>query len=167
MARNPFKDNSQKDQRTSGVFSLGVGEVTNVPDNNAHQIGVRPLTKTGDGQNITKPTGMTVAVSQKGDIAVPNKGDLVVFGRIKNRKNIVLGVLYSQESNIRDYDSQERHIGSESNSGTFIHGPFGVVPKIDEAPSAPPDGSVWYRSDLGEYRGMEDGTKVRFNTTAI
>lgn len=34
-------------------------------------------------------------------------------------------------------------------------------------PSNPVDGSLWYRSDLDEYRGVENGSVVSFNTTQV
>lgn len=40
-----------------------------------------------------------------------------------------------------------------------------IVRILDEDPDDPVDGAVWYRSDTGEYRGVEDGTTVIFDTT--
>jgi hypothetical protein len=34
-------------------------------------------------------------------------------------------------------------------------------------PSNPPDGAMWYRADLDEYHGVENGTVVSFDTTTI
>lgn len=167
MARDPFEDSKQRVEREKGSFALGIGEVVASPDDTAHQVVIQPTTKTGEDSTVTRPSPATVMVSQKGDVCVPQEGDMVVFGRFKNRQNVVLGVLYSKQSKIRTYKSEERHIGSESGGGTFIHGPFGVVPKRDEDPSDPVPGSVWYRTDLDEYRGVEGGTKVSFNTTAV
>lgn len=42
-----------------------------------------------------------------------------------------------------------------------------VVRVVDSDPSDAVDGAIWYRSDLNEYRGMEDGAVVTFDTTAV
>jgi hypothetical protein len=39
-----------------------------------------------------------------------------------------------------------------------------TVPTLGSDPSNPGDGTVWYRTDLDEYRGVEDGTTVTFRT---
>lgn len=166
MSKNPFKDTQDAVKRQRGNFALGIAKVMFVPESSAHQIVIQPVTATEPGTE-TNPAPATVSVPQKGDIALPTEGDLVVFGRFKNRQNVVLGTLYSQKSSIREYRGDERHIGDDDGSGVFIHGPFGVVPKLDADPPAAPDGAVWYRTDLDEYRGVEGGTTVRFNTTTV
>lgn len=166
MSQDPFKDSREREKRNRGNFALGVARVVDVPDDAGHQIVIQQLTKT-DSSTDTKPEPSTVMVPQKGDVALPKEGDLVVFGRFMNRGIIILGTIYSQQSSIRSYDAESRHIGSDSSTGLFLHGPFGVVPVVDEAPEEPPRAAVWYRSDLDEYRGMEDGTKVRFDTTPV
>jgi hypothetical protein len=167
MALNPFEDSRQKVRDSTGEFSLGLARVTASPDDSNHRIGIRPVTQTGANETITNPTGADVLVSEFGDVNVPQRGDMVVFGRFENRNPVVLGTIYTQESAAREYDSTERHIGRESSAGLFLHGPFGVVPRRTEAPENPPDGAIWYREDLDEYRGVENGTKVSFDTTTV
>lgn len=167
MAQNPFKDSKRRLDRRNGDYALGVAKVVSSPDDAAHRVAIVPLTSTGRGETSTQPSSATVLVDQKGDISVPSEGDLVLFGRLKNRDHIVIGTIYSKESTIRDYHSEERHIGHEDGAGTFIHGPFGVQPRVTEDPEDAPDGSIWYREDIGEYRGMEDETKVKFDTTEV
>lgn len=110
---------------------------------------------------------MSVSIDGVGDISLPSEGDLVAFGRFKDRKNVVLGVLYGQSDDIRSYDPSERHIGHDDNGGTYVHGPFGVVPKRSDDPSDPDDGAVWYNESVNEYRGSEDGAVVSFDTTPV
>lgn len=168
MAQDPFKDSRQRHRRNRGNFSLGIARVVSAPSNAGHQVAIQPVTSSGDGgETETRPSPAGVVVPVKGDISLPAVGDLVVFGRFKNRQNVVLGTIYSQQSDIREYDAAERHVGIESNEGTYIHGPFGVVPTVTEDPQSPPDGAVWYRTDLDEYRGVEGGTTVSFSTTAV
>jgi len=42
-----------------------------------------------------------------------------------------------------------------------------TVPVVSSDPSGASDGDIWYRSDLDEYRGVENGTTVSFDTTTV
>lgn len=166
MSLDPFKDSRDRTRRTKRNNGLDVAVVVGTSPEN-HMVAIREVTSTGDVVTETKPTNAAVVVDQKGDVNLPEEGDLVVVARFKSRVPIVLGTYYTQQKQIREAVAEERHIGSEDGEGVFLHGPFGVVPKVSESVTGAPDGAVWYREDLGEYRGMENGTKVSFNTTAV
>lgn len=117
MAQNPFKDNQQTADRRRGEYSLGIGRVVSVPDDADHQVAIQPVTQTADGTNVTRPETATVMVTRKPDIALPSEGDLVVFGRFKNRQHIILGTIYSQQSKINSYESGERVVSNADGSG--------------------------------------------------
>jgi hypothetical protein len=166
MALDPFEDSRQRTNRSERQNGLDVAVVVGTSPEN-HMVAIREVTSTGDPITGSDPTNAAVVVDEKGDVNLPREGDLVVIARFKSRVPIVLGTYYTQQNQIRDASAQERHIGSEDGEGVFLHGPFGVVPKLSESVTGAPDGAVWYRSDLDEYRGMENGTKVRFDTTAV
>ena len=46
---------------------------------------------------------------------------------------------------------------------------YRIVRRVTSDPDADDrvDGSVWYRTDLDEYRGQEDGSVVTINSTAV
>jgi hypothetical protein len=165
MTYNPFEEADRKVQKAKRDFALGLGIVTAVPDDVDHQIVMKEITDVGDGGN--GPTGSTVMVPQRGDIALPSRGDMIVFGRLKNGEPLTLGTIYSREAPSREYAANERHIGADDGGGTYLHGPFGVVPKVTDDPQNAVDGAVWYRTDIDEYRGQEDGNTVTFDTTTV
>lgn len=167
MTQNPFADASQKAASVRGDFSLSVAQVTEAPDDGGHIIAIKPTTKAGGQQTETSATPATVLVPQRGDVALPREGDLVVFSRLENRKPVVIGTLYSYLSSIREHDADERHIGADDGAGLFLHGDFATVPTRADDPSNPADGAVWYRTDLDEYRGVENGQTVAFDTTNV
>lgn len=164
MTQNPFETTRKESKRRADDFALGFARVLEVPDDSAHQVVLKPLTRTTEATE-TDPQSATVSVVQKGDVALPQEGDVVVYGRITSEKIVVLDVVYSRYSDIRDYDHRERHIGAESGEGVFLHGPFGVVPKVTEDATDAADGAVWYRTDIDEFRGKQDGTVVEFGTS--
>lgn len=166
MALNPFEDSRQKTRRASRQQGLDVAKVVDV-DEAAHMVLIRTMTKTGaEAQTDTSPTPAIVSVDERGDVSLPSVGDTVVVARFKSRNPVVLGTYYTRERDLREYEVGERHIGSDDGS-VFIHGRFGVVPKVTEDPTDAPDGAIWYRDDLDEYRGREGGQTVRFDTTAV
>lgn len=166
MSLDPFKDSRERTRRSERKNGLDVAVVVG-RSTDSHMVAIREVTSTGEPVTETKPANAAVTIDQKGDVNLPEEGDLVVIARFKNRTPVVLGTYYTQPKQIREAAAEERHIGSEDGEGVFLHGPFGVVPKVSESVTGAPDGSVWYREDLGEYRGMEDGTKVSFDTTAV
>jgi hypothetical protein len=159
MALNPFEDARQADQRRRGEYSLAVARVVGVDSAAKHRVAVRPVTSAGGGRTITSPTSATVLVGQRGDIALPDVGDLVIIGRFENREDVVLGTFYSKESDIRDHETDERHIGADDGS-TWLHGRYAVPPRLTEHPSDPADGAVWYRSDLDDLYHYTDENGV-------
>jgi len=50
---------------------------------------------------------------------------------------------------------------------SFNDAPVVILPGRGTDPPAPADGSIWYRTDLDEYRGVENGNKVSFDTTQV
>lgn len=159
MALNPFEDARQADQRREGEYSLAVARVTQIDAAAKHRVAVQPVTSVGGGQTLTAPTSATVLVSQLGDIALPEVGDLVIIGRFENREDVVLGTFYSKESDIRDHDTDERHVGDDEGT-TWLHGEYAVPPRRDTHPSAPADGAVWYRTDLNDLYHYTDENGV-------
>lgn len=161
MAKNPFKDSTRKTRRSTDNAFLDLGVVKQVDADATHTVLVEILSTGGD----SGPVVAAATVSQQGDISVPDVGSLVVIGRVKGRRPIVLGVLYTTEDDIPEYLVGERHIGGEA--GTFISGPFVRAPSVSSDPDSPPDGAIWYREDLDEYRGVEGGSVVSFSTAAV
>jgi hypothetical protein len=51
--------------------------------------------------------------------------------------------------------------------GTFTVETEFTVPVVSSDPSGASDGDIWYNSAADEYRGVEDGTTVRFDTTSV
>lgn len=167
MTQNPFRDSRQRVQRQQGQFALGVGRVMQVPDASAHEVVVKPLTSTGAEQTESAQDAAVVLVAAKGDIALPSVDDLVVFGKLESSDKIILGTLYSRASSIREYAADERHVGREAGGETVLHGSAMVAPTRTEDPADATDGALWYRTDLDEYRGVENGNTVRFDTTQV
>lgn len=160
MARNPFEDSARKAESVRDSYAFDLGVVRRVEDDDSHMAVVEVVSSGSEA-----PERLPVMVTAQGDISLPSRGDMVVIGYARGRKPFVLGTIYTRQTAPTDYESGERVLSGSA--GVFLEGPFGVVPIVSEAPDAPPDGSVWYRDDLDEYRGMEGGTKVRFDTTAV
>lgn len=166
MTADPFREVEQTVQRNMNAFSLSVARVADVPDNVQHQIKITPVTETANLATITQSTTASVAVSQQGDIALPEQGDLVVVGRFENRNPVVIGVLYASEDDVRDYSRDERHI-ADADIGVYVHGRYLSPPNRTDDPDNPPASAMWYRSDIDEYRGVEGGQVVSFDTTDV
>ena len=166
MALDPFENARNETAAQEQLRGLDVGVVVDTSPEN-HMVAVKEVTSTGQPMTETSPTSASVLVSQHGDIALPQKGDLVIVGRMTSDIAVVLGTFYSDKTEIRTASAESRHIGADDGDGTYLHGPFGVVPIRSEAVTGVPNGSVWYRDDIDEYRGMEDDTKVTFETTPV
>lgn len=166
MSFNPFEDADEKTRRTEDREGLELATVVDAPSDANHQVAIEVMTETGFLDTATRPTNASAVVPKRGDVAVPSEGDMVLVARLKSRKPVVVGTVYDDGNEVRDYGPDERHVGSDDGP-TFVHGTFGVVPKVSSDPSGAVDGAVWYRTDLDEYRGVENGTTVSFNTTAV
>ena len=162
MTADPFKNSREEASRVSEKQGIDVGTVVAV-DYEGHRVAVREATETAGQSTDTSPSIASVAVPRKGDVAMPEEGDLVAMVRLMNRSPIVFGTWYSRYGEIPDTDGAERHISGRD--GVFIDGPFVKAPRRSDDPSDAPDGSMWYRDDLDEYRGVENGTIVTFDTT--
>lgn len=164
MSLDPFKDSRDRTRRQEQQNGLDAAVVVGVSVEK-HMVAIREVTSTGERVTEGRPTNAAVLVDDRGDIALPSEGDMVLVARFKGRTPIVVGTYYTQQSQIPGGADGERHIGGSD--GVFIDGPFGVVPQTTDDVSDAPDGAIWYREDLAEYRGMEGGTKVSFDTTAV
>jgi hypothetical protein len=167
MTANPFRDATEKADRVAEVNPIGVAEVANVADDAGHVITIEPLTKVIDQTTVTDGEPADVLVRQRGDVALPNEGDIVVYSHFDDGTVVVLGTLYGYRDEVRAYAADERHVGSDDGAGVFLHGPFASAPRVSDDPDDAPDGAVWYRDDLDEYRGVESGTTVTFDTTNV
>lgn len=167
MTANPFRDSTRKVRRQRGEFALGVAEVKSVDADRSHTVLVQPLTTAASNKTLTDAEPADVLVSQNGDVSLPAEGDLVVYGHLNDEDIVVLDTLYGYRDQVREYAVDERHLGQDDGGGVFLHGPFAAAPSVEQDPSDPPDGAVWYRSDLAEYRGQESGTTVTFDTTDV
>lgn len=159
MASNPFVDNEQKSRRHSDDFALDLARVKRVEDDDDHQAVVEIVST-----DTEAPAKLPATVSHTGDVALPSEGDMVVVGYARGQKPVVIGTVYTRQDNPQ-YGADERHVHGDG--GVFLVGPFAAAPKVDSDPASPPDGAVWYRTDLNEYRGVENGTTVSFDTTAV
>lgn len=166
MTANPFENAKQTVERNLNTFSLILARVADVPDNVTHQAKITPMTETAGGATITQSLTASVAVPQKGDIVLPKNGDIVIVGRLQNRQPVILAVLYAAEDDVRDYSRDERHI-ADDDIGVYIHGRYMTPPSRTDDPNTPPSSAIWYRSDLNEYRGVEGGQIVSFDTTDV
>lgn len=148
MTADPFQNARQESRRTQRHMGLDIGVVVGVSAAN-HMVAVREVTDTGERQTASPPTTAAVTTDQQGNVVLPSEGDLVVLARFRNRTPVVLGTFYAQKGEV----------------------PGGVqrrqTPQVSEDPSDPDDGTMWYRTDLDEYRGVEAGTVVSFNTTNV
>lgn len=169
MGYIPTEDARERvqNERQRGTYGIYAATVVGSSGSSGHMIVVKPITSTGVQETSTDPTSATVLTTTKGDIEQPKEGDVVALAPIRGKeKPIVIGTLYTGESGIRRYEAGERHVGRDDH-GTYLHGSFATAPKRTDDPSDPPDGAVWYREDIDEYRGVENGTIVTFNTTAV
>jgi hypothetical protein len=166
MTANPFSDAKQRVDRQSGEFALQLARVIDVPSDATHQVLVESMTKTSE-RTVAKPTPATVITAATGDISLPKAEDVVILGKLPNGQDVVLGSVYWKNSVVRDYDAAERHIGRDDGGGVWLHGPFAAAPKRTDDPTDAPNGAVWYRDDLDEYRGQRDGNTVSFDTTQV
>lgn len=163
MPPNPFTDSAEKSEEVRDAMGVGVGVVIGV-SYESHMVGLRELTGTG-GDTSGTPTQAAVAVDESGDVSLPSVGDTVVFARFMNRQPVVIGPYYTTLGEIPDTDGSERVVsGSDS---IRLSAPYVVDPKRTDDPSDAPDGARWYREDLDEYRGMQNGNIVRFDTTQV
>lgn len=176
MTLDPFKDSEERVRRREDSFALDFAKVVDSPPDANHRVVVRVVTDIGEGgvELAGKPQPAFVTAATSGDISVPEEGDFVVVGYLRGRQMVVVGSAYTRLNRSPSYEVGERRIGNDSgsvrvrDSGVVaVDGPFGVVPKRTDDPSSPEDGSVWYRSDLDEYRGVENGNTVTFNTTTV
>lgn len=166
MVSDPFRNAREESSRVSDKQGIDIGIVVGV-DDSGHRVAFREVTETGgiESDTTTSPSVASVAVDSKGDYNLPSEGDLVAILRLMNRNPLVISTFYSQQSDVPDADGAERHVSGED--GVFLVGPFAVAPKRTDDPSDAPDGTLWHREDLDEYRGVEDGTIVRFDTTPV
>lgn len=169
MGYIPTEDAKERVQseRQRGTYGIYTATVVGSSGSSGHMVVVKPITSTGERATATDPTAATVLTTTIGDIGQPTEGDVVALAPIRGKeKPVVIGTIYTSESGIRSYDAGERHIG-RSGHGTYLHGLFASAPSRTDDPSDAPDGATWYREDLDEYRGVEDGTTVTFDTTAV
>lgn len=164
MTADPFKDNAQKDDRRTRIEGLEIAQVVRVPDSNNHTVIVRAASVQGQATSST-PEAASVTAATSGDVSIPSEGDLVLVGRTIGGTAIVIGTVYSDTADVPTYDTGDRIVGNDDGP-VILGGDFAVAPRFDSDPDDPSDGAIWYRNDLDEYRGVEDGTTVTFNTTA-
>lgn len=120
MAYDPFENAREEVGRRQGRFSLALGRVSYAPDNSEHIVIVEPLSDAGPSGE-SGPVPAEVGTTSLGDIAVPTQGDLVIFGRFNNGRIIVLQSIYSSDDEVRDYTSDQRHIGRDEEE-LILHG---------------------------------------------
>jgi hypothetical protein len=149
MTVNPYKHSTQTAKRFDGRFSLDIARVTEVADDAAHQVQIEILSPdTGDDLQ-GGPIPATVSVQQSGDIAIPSVGDVVIVGRFRNRRPVVLGTVYTRQTTLDQYQSGERTIG---------HPPTDAQIQIAE------DGTINIDSDGGNSVFINGNTPVFTDT---
>jgi len=102
--------------------------------------------------------------------AAAGTGDILSVGADSNGER---SFIFDQVGNISFFDFYNSNsVGNERivvGSVPFLASNarrFGVPTKGTD-PTNATDGDIWYRSDLDEYRGVEAGTTVSFDTTAV
>lgn len=165
MALNPFTNAEQSVRRSEERVGLGKATVVAV-DDETHMVAIKPATASGSGSDTdTQRTPAAVLVDTNGDAHLPSVGDHVIYANMKNSYPVVIGTNYSRRKNVPSFDGAERVVSGSD--GVFLRGPFATAPKRSDDPSDAPNGSLWYREDLDEYRGVEGGTVVTFDTTTV
>lgn len=132
MAKNPFKDSTKKTRRAAANVFLDLGVVRQVDADASHTVLVEIL---GTGGSAG-PVVAAALVPQEGDINVPEKGSLVVVGRVKGRRPVILGSLYSTDSTVPSYNPGDRRIGHGSTQAQFLIEEDGTV-RIDSESGQP------------------------------
>ena len=90
-------------RRQEKTYSLDIAEVVSVPSDGGHVVSVRRL---GDEGGVI---GAPALVPSKGDVGLPEPGDIVVIGFAIGGQRIVIGTLYEDDS--PSYKRGERIIG--------------------------------------------------------
>lgn len=169
---NPFSYAATESSNTSDLFAADIGQVTRVPDGNTHSVVIRLLAAERDTTQMAAP----VTVDVRNDVSLPSVDDIVVLLYTKGGKPIVVGTLYARQDAVPENSATIRRLGHPTGDGhvdihedgqTTIHGQYTRPPVRDTDPDGPEDGAMWYRSDLDEYRGVENNTVVSFDTTDV
>lgn len=163
MSLIPHEDAREESRRVSRQSGLQVAIVDAVHAD-SHVVRVTPITSTGDSVTDTAPVLAAVGVGRRGDVELPSVGDIVTVGMFQNQTPIVMQTHYSQENQVPSIDGADRVVSGED--GLALDAPYVIWPKRTDDPSTLIDGSTWYREDLDEYRGVENGSVVTFDTTA-
>lgn len=163
MTGDPFQDARRADDRQRDMRGSDVGIVVAV-SSDGHMVAYREVTDVGDRKVDGVPTQASVMVPKQGDFCLPEVGDLVLVTQFRNRTPMVVGTYYSSAEQIPDAAEDDR-IVSASGGGVRLDGAYVGTPQRSSDPTDPPDGAIWYREDNDEYRGVENGTVVTFDTT--
>lgn len=156
----------QERSRRRGTYALVQAVVVDVPGDGGHGIVVRPVTDVGDEKKLGKPRIVDVITPSTGEISLPRKGDMVLMGSVRGKERpVAIGAVYAAQDDITSYDSGDRVIGADS--AVRLEGDLATVPSRTDDPEDAPEPSIWYREDLGEYRAVEDGNVVTFDTTTV
>lgn len=157
-------------RRQKKAYSLDIAEVVSVPSDGGHVVSVRRL---GDEGGVI---GAPALVPSKGDVGLPEPGDIVVIGFAIGGQRIVIGTLY--EDDAPSYRRGSRRIGharTDSNMTIRRDGvidftaPFIRLPRVGQDPEFDDieNGAMWYNDAEGEYRGKQNGTIVKFSTSTV
>jgi len=106
----------------------------------------RPETATAIGDGATALAPDSIAIGRNVTVeSTANKSIVLGEGIINNQSGLLFTNL----------------------TAAFSQSPIVLLPLRDDDPTGIPDGSIWYRTDLDEYRGYENGTYVTFDTTQV
>jgi hypothetical protein len=101
------------------------------------------------------------------------QGGVLARGPLSTEEHITLGELNGDPTagiGTVYYDKNDSRFHGETGRGTFAfaeldNNALTIPTRTDDPPAE--DGILWYRSDLDEYRGVEDGNIVSFDTTTV
>lgn len=163
MVRNITTRDSPSERREKRRTAFYFAQVTSVSRSTMDAV-VRPLSRRE--QADPKP----VLVSDTQDVHQLKQGDVVIVLVGEAGEEIIVGTLNQN----KDIEYGDRVIGNSRNDSTItitrsgeieLNAPFVYVPRVSEDPENAEDGAVWYNETTNEYKGVEDGSTVVFDTT--
>lgn len=111
MTQDPFKDGREEARRVGTDIGFDIGKVVHVPDDAGHRVVIETITDTGE--TASGQEAAIVVADTRGDISLPEEGDTVAVARFKDRRPIVLGFIYTAETNVPGYTDGDRKLDGD------------------------------------------------------
>jgi len=114
----------------------------------------------GDSATVSANANGSIAIGQGATVAPDATNSIVVGSGSAVRGDRVVGIGDGLNIQVND-------VFATTIRTSFNDAPNLLLPSRDTDPTNPPGGSIWYRFDLNEFRGVEGDTIVTFDTTPL